>query len=41
MGNQERVESRVAGVRVIKWDQHHFGIVVDCTDEAHRLPGRD
>jgi len=35
MENQERVESRVAGVRVIRWDQHHFGIVVDYTDDKH------
>ena len=35
MGNQERVESRVPGVRVIKWDKYHYGVMIDYTDEKH------
>jgi hypothetical protein len=27
MGSPERKEIRVVSARVIKWDEHHFGIV--------------
>ena len=35
MENQARVESRVAGVRVIKWDKNYFGVAIDYEDDKH------
>jgi hypothetical protein len=35
IGSSERIESRVAGVRVVRWDEYHFGIQIDFTDKSH------
>ena len=35
MGISNRIESHVVAVRVIKWDEHHYGVVVDYTDDKH------
>jgi hypothetical protein len=29
------IESHVVAVRVIKSDEHHYGVVVDYTDDTH------
>jgi hypothetical protein len=35
MGSPERKESRVVSARVIKWDEHHFGIAIAYADDQH------
>jgi len=35
MGSPERKESRVVSARVIKWDEHHFGLAIDYADDQH------
>ena len=35
MGSAERKGSRVVSARVIKWDEHHFGIAIDYADDQH------
>jgi hypothetical protein len=35
MGSPERKESRVVSARVIKWDEHHFGLAIDYADHTH------
>ena len=35
MRSTERIESRVVGVRVVRWDEYHFGIQIDFADESH------
>ena len=35
MGSPERTESRVVSARVIKWDEHHFGLAIDYADDQH------
>ena len=35
MESPERKESRVVSARVIKWDEHHFGVAVDYADHKH------
>jgi hypothetical protein len=35
MESPERKESRVVSVRVIKWDEDHFGVAIDDADHKH------
>jgi hypothetical protein len=39
MGSPERKGSRVVSARVIKWDEHHFGIAIDYADDPPTSSG--
>ena len=35
MESPEQKQSRVTSARVIKWDEHHFGLAIDYADHTH------